>query len=53
MDVIGRFRRLQVRDKLSEPEIARMTGLSRNTVSKWVWLNQSDVPLACPPWLSA
>lgn len=36
MDMIGRIRRLHVRDKLSEREIARMTGLSRNTVSKWL-----------------
>ena len=36
MDMIGRIRRLYVRDKLSEREIARMTGLSRNTVSKWL-----------------
>lgn len=27
MDMIGRIRRLHVRDKLSEREIARMTGL--------------------------
>lgn len=32
MDMIGRIRRLHGRDKLSQREIARMTGLSRNTV---------------------
>ena len=36
MDMIGRIRRLHGRDKLSEREIARMTGLSRNTISKWL-----------------
>ncbi len=36
MDMIGRIRRLHSRDKLSEREIARMTGLSRNTISKWL-----------------
>ncbi len=33
--MIGRIRRLHVRDKLSEREIARMTGLSRDTVPKY------------------
>ena len=36
MDMIGRIRRLHTRDKLSEREIARKTGLSRNTISKWL-----------------
>jgi len=36
MDMIGRIRRLHSRDKKSEREIARMTGLSRNTVAKWL-----------------
>ena len=36
MDMIGKIRRLHRRDKLSEREIARKTGLSRNTVSKWL-----------------
>ena len=34
MDMIGRIRRLSRRDKKSERAISRMTGLSRNTVSK-------------------
>ena len=34
MDMIGKIRRLHRRDKLSEREIARKTGLARNTVSK-------------------
>ena len=36
MDMIGRIRRLHSRDNKSEREIARMTGLSRNTISKWL-----------------
>lgn len=36
IDMLGRIRRLHVRDKLSEREIARMTGLSRNTVPRWL-----------------
>lgn len=36
MDMIGRIRRLHSRGKKSEREIARMTGLSRNTVAKWL-----------------
>lgn len=36
MDMIGKIRRLHRRDHLSEREIARKTGLSRNTVRKWL-----------------
>ena len=36
MNMIGRIRRLHGRGKKSEREIARMTGLSRNTVAKWL-----------------
>ena len=36
MDMIGRIRRFHVRGKKSEREIARLTGLSRNTVGKWL-----------------
>ena len=36
MDQIGWIRRLHRREKKSEREIARITGLSRNTVSKWL-----------------
>jgi transposase len=44
MDMIGRIRRLHVRDKRSEREIARMTGLSRNTVSKWLRAPVNEAP---------
>ena len=36
MDMIGRIRRLHGRKKKSVREIARITGLSRNTISKWL-----------------
>ncbi|MGJ2408963.1 helix-turn-helix domain-containing protein, partial [Salmonella enterica subsp. enterica serovar Paratyphi A] len=36
MDMIGKVRRMRLRDQLSLSEIARRTGLSRNTVKKWV-----------------
>jgi transposase len=36
MDMIGRIRRLHSRGKKSEREIARLTGLSRNTIAKWL-----------------
>ena len=36
MDMIGRIRRLHSQGKKSLREIARMTGLSRNTVAKWL-----------------
>ena len=36
MDMMGRIRRLHSRGKKSEREIARMTGVSRNRVAKWL-----------------
>ena len=36
MDMIGKVRRLKLRDKLSLSAIAKLTGLSRNTVKKWL-----------------
>ena len=36
MELLGKIRRMFVRDKLSERAIAKRTGLSRNTVHKWV-----------------
>ena len=44
MDMIGKIRRLHRRDKLSEREIARKTGLARNTVSKWLKGEAPKVP---------
>lgn len=36
MDMIGKVKRMYFRDHLSLSDIARRTGLSRNTVKKWV-----------------
>jgi transposase len=36
MDMIGRIRRMSRRGKKSAREISRTTGLSRNTVTKWL-----------------
>ena len=44
MDMVGKVRRLHGRASKSEREIARETGLSRNTVSKWL-----KEPLQGPP----
>jgi transposase len=44
MALVGKIRRMYLRDKLSFSEIARRTSLSRNTVKKWL-----KVPEAAPP----
>ena len=44
MDMVGRIRRLHRRGGKSVREIARLTGLSRNTVTKWL-----EAPLTVPP----
>ena len=36
MELLGKIRRMYVRDKISERAIAKRTGLSRNTVHKWL-----------------
>jgi hypothetical protein len=36
MEMIGKTRRMKLRDKLSTNAIAKLTGLSRNTVKKWL-----------------
>ena len=36
MDMIGKVRRMKLRDQLSDGEICRRTGLARNTVKKWL-----------------
>jgi hypothetical protein len=36
MELLGKVRGMQVRDKLSERAIAKRTGHSRNTVHKWL-----------------
>jgi transposase len=44
MDMIGRIRRLHSRGRKSVREIARLTGLSRNTIAKWL-----DAPVETAP----
>ena len=36
MEMIGKVRRMKMREQLSNSEIAKRTGLSRNTVKKWL-----------------
>jgi len=36
MELLGKIRRMRAREKLSERAIAKRTGLSRNTVHKWL-----------------
>lgn len=36
MDMIGKVRRMRLRDQLSVGDICRRTGLARNTVKKWL-----------------
>ncbi len=45
MELLGKIRRMHVRDKISERAIAKRTGLSRNTVHKWLQTPQEvEVP---------
>ena len=44
MALVGKIRRMYLRDNMSFSEIARRTSLSRNTVKKWL-----KVPEAAPP----
>ena len=44
MDMVGKIRRLHGRGNKSEREIARITGLSRNTVAKWLKGSVGDAP---------
>ena len=43
MDMIGKVRRMKLRDQLSLSEISKRTGLARNTVKKWLKA-PGDVP---------
>ena len=44
MEMIGKVRRMHRRDKKSVREIAKATGLSRNTVAKWLQASVEDRP---------
>ena len=36
MDMLGKVRRMRMRDRISISEIAKRTGLARNTIKKWL-----------------
>ncbi len=36
MEMLGKIRRMHIRDKMSVRAIAKRTGLSRNTLQKWL-----------------
>ena len=44
MDMLGKIRRMKLRDKFSTSAIAKLTGLSRNTVKKWLKAPGSQAP---------
>jgi transposase len=44
MEMLGKVRRMHLRDGMSRSEIARRTGLSRNTVKKWLKGSAPSVP---------
>jgi transposase-like protein len=44
MEMLGKIRRLYFRDKLSLHQIAKRTGLSRNTIRKWVRAPEATQP---------
>jgi transposase len=50
MELLGKIRRMHVRDKMSERCIAKRTGLSRNTVHKWL---QTPQEVEVPKYLRA
>ncbi len=45
MEMMGKIRRMYFRDKLSLHEIAKRTGLSRNTIRKWVRAPETKPPV--------
>jgi IS30 family transposase len=42
--MLGKIRRMHFRDKISVREIARRTGLSRNTVREWLKRSEMTEP---------
>lgn len=43
MEMLGKVRRMHLRDKLSLHEISKRTGLARNTLRKWVRMPEDEV----------
>ena len=50
MELLGKIRRMHVRDKMSVRAIAKRTGLSRNTLQKWL---QAPEEVAVPKYIRA
>ena len=44
MEMFGKIRRMYLRDKLSLHEITKRTGLSRNTIRKWLRTDEKAAP---------
>ncbi len=44
MDMLCKVRRMKMRDKLSISEISKRTGLSRNTIRRWLRAPGDVVP---------
>jgi transposase len=44
MEVLGKIRRMYLRDRLSLHEITKRTGLSRNTIRKWLRTPEETAP---------
>ncbi len=44
MEMLGKIRRMHLRDKLSLHDIAKRTGLSRNTIRKWLRRPEKATP---------
>ena len=44
MDMLGKVRRMKMRDKLSISEIAKRTGLARNTIRSWLLAPGDVIP---------
>ena len=44
MDMLGKIRRMFLRDKLSLHEITKRTGLSRNTIRRWLRVAAQETP---------
>ena len=44
MEMLGKIRRMYLRDKLSRHEITKLTGLSRNTIPRWLRRAEKEEP---------
>ena len=44
MEILGKIRRMYLRDKLSLHEITKQTGLARNTIRTWLRKTEKAAP---------